>query len=48
MQIVLLIVLVFIVSAIGLFFIDYKLNGNKNKKLYNNLKKMNDADTNRL
>ena len=48
MKIVLLILSVFLISTILLFFIDYKLNGNKNEKLYNNLKKMNDADTDRL
>ena len=48
MKIVLLILSVFLISTILLFFIDYKLNGNKNEKLYNNLKKMNDADANRL
>ena len=44
MKIILLILAVFVVSAIVLFFIDCKLNGNKNKKLNNNLKKMNDAN----
>ena len=48
MKIALLILSVFVISTILLFFIDHKLNGNKNKKLHNNLKKMNDADTNRI
>ena len=44
MKIFLLIILVFGVSALLLLFIDYKINGKNNSKLYNNLKKMNDAD----
>ncbi len=44
MDIILVIVVVFVISGITLFFIDHKVNGNRNKKLNNNLKRMKDAD----
>lgn len=48
MKILILIAVVFAISSILLLYIDYRIRKKNNTELYNNLKKMDDADTNRL
>ena len=44
MKIVILISTVFAISACLLLYLDYKLKKNHNDKLYNNIKKLEDAN----
>ena len=48
MKILILIAVVFAISSNLLLYIDYRIRKKNNTELYKNLKKMDDADTNRL